>query len=316
MATNEPGKHIPDHWGANSWEQKAQENPLHAIMTIPEFRGMRLEDLKHEIPPSFLAKGRTIYNRMILPFLSESERSRSLRLFDYGCGIGRIMRACIDAGHQAAGADISRTMLDNSPLVVPDAVGMYLVAEDGAVEAEDEAFDVSYSFAVLQHISSLSLHQKAVQQMARVLKPGGLLVVQVNCEDYSMPGDQPGWTMNYESFSVHFAWNSEKPVRIHSQDNWSGAYIGRDLMINTLNSLGLSVLDVWPWTTAKPRAMVFVARKIGDKDGQAPRPFPALASINAKRAKQILDKLRQGAFTPEMVEAMLQAASGKYNRSP
>lgn len=281
---------VPEHWTKTSWEEKARENPLYAIMTVDEFTEETLDTLDSEIPASFFEKGQRIYDALVKGNLSARELAVPLKMFDYGCGIGRIMRAVIDAGHEVSGADISETMIARARDVVPEARALVTVAQNGRIDLPDGAFDIAYSFAVLQHISSLKAHQKAVSEMCRLLKPGGWLIIQVNCEDFGVlteAGD-PSYTVNFERVSVHLDPATLDPLRVHPQDNWSGVYIGREKLVDHLNENGMRVLSYSGWSKGKPRATVFVARKETGKNEVYVRDDP-VASAGPKSYRTLMN---------------------------
>lgn len=267
---------IPKHWGKNTWEEKAKENPLFAIMTVADFADNTFDDIEGGVPQKFIEKGKRIYDRLVKANLSEAERKQKLSMFDYGCGVGRIMHAVIEDGHEALGADISKTMIDAAPRLVPTAKALCVVGENGTIDIPSESVDVAYSFAVLQHISSLKTHQGAISEMARLLKPGGMLAIQVNCEDFGLAdsADVLPFTVNYEDVSVHIGSLTAAPLRVHEQNNWSGVYIGLDRMIAHLNKCGLRVDDIYCWWDKKPRSTVFIARKEAGKNCFEPRSDP------------------------------------------
>lgn len=304
-----PEDHIPQHWTQNDWEAKARENPLHAIMTVAEYRDLTLHDLQDGAPAAFLEKGRQIYRNLIERNLLETEKNRRLRMFDYGCGAGRIMNAVIEAGHDACGADISPTMIETCGKIVPGATGRFVVGPDGQVPLPDASCDVSYSFAVVQHIKSLAAHEKAIDEMARITKPNGLLVIQVNCEDFSTGSlERPGHTINFENWSVHFADPDQAPVRVHEQDNWSGVYIGFDRLVRQLNRCGFHLADLYHWSPRKARAMVFVSRKSKAQDVKQPRPDP-FARVTAGMYRALLKSYAQVALDRSRLKKQLNDVS-------
>jgi SAM-dependent methyltransferase len=301
--------HIPSHWNEADWERKARENPLHAIMTIAEYRNLTLDDLAAGAPAAFLQKGRDIYQNLVARFLTPEERGRSLDMFDYGCGAGRIMNAVFEAGHLASGADISPTMIEACGAIVPKSNLRAVVGTDGAVPAPSASFDVVYSFAVVQHIKSLAAHDRAIDEMIRVLRPGGLLSIQVNCEDFDTGNEHaPGFTVNFEEYSVHFKSPEEGPTRVHEQDNWSGVYVGLDRLLAQLENGGMRVDQVWNWNPKKRRAMVFTARKSPGESVLKPRKDP-FSTVSAAMYRALLKKYARVAMDRSRLKKQLAELS-------
>ena len=101
------------------------------------------------------------------------------RVLDIGCGAGDDVRALADivgpAGY-AVGIDASQTMIDAARRRAADSsvVADFFVGDAEHLDFPDASFDACRADRVLQHLDSLS---NAVAQMARVLRPGGRVVV-------------------------------------------------------------------------------------------------------------------------------------------
>ncbi len=194
-----------------TWEEKARLNPLWAVMSVPDFEQADADPShwSREQIDLFFQKGRLLFEVYLAPILRRAglEPSRT-RVFEYGSGMGRILRAVHEAGYDAAGVDISPTMLQYSRRLVPEVTDLHLVGSDGRVPLPDASADLVYSYAVLQHISKKSLVRRAVDEMCRVLKPGGYLRLQF--QPGSMPfGSAPKESMrafNFEDRSLVLRW--------------------------------------------------------------------------------------------------------------
>ena len=171
-----------------TWEEKARVNPLWAVMAVDEFAACGPDPgaWSPEEIALFFEKGRMLFNVFLKPPL-ERLRLGPDRTFvvEYGSGMGRILRAINEAGYRCAGVDISETMLQHSRRLVPQLKDLYLLGRDGGVPLPDGVADYVYSYAVLQHIPRTSLIQRAVGEMCRILKPGGILRLQFQ------PGTMP-----------------------------------------------------------------------------------------------------------------------------
>ncbi len=90
-------------------------------------------------------------------------------VLELGCGTGLIMDRITDSCRSLVGMDLSSGMLAK-------AAGRGHQVVQGSVEHlpfADETFDLVYSFKVLAHVEPI---QQAMQEAARVLRPGGYLV--------------------------------------------------------------------------------------------------------------------------------------------
>jgi SAM-dependent methyltransferase len=126
-------------------------------------------------------------------------------------------------------------MLAHCRRLVPDAEALYPLNDEGRSDLPDACAAGVFSYAVVQHISELSRYLTAFDEMCRILKPGGILVVQLNCTDFQ-EGDfeHPGRTENHEAWSLHFRPGEDEPFLRHEQDQWSGVYISSQLLTDWL----------------------------------------------------------------------------------
>jgi SAM-dependent methyltransferase len=94
------------------------------------------------------------------------------RLLDVGCGTGHHLAELGGRGFEASGVDGSAEMLDHARRLNP---GRDLrVADVEALPFADASFDVVLSVEVLRY---LARPERAIAEMARVLRPGGLALV-------------------------------------------------------------------------------------------------------------------------------------------
>ena len=106
------------------------------------------------------------------------------RVLDAGCGAGRNLRYFLAHGYDCHGIDrdssaIAQLRREAQSLGRVDADDRFTV---GAVEAlpwRDHAFDAVISSAVLHFAENLAAFERMVDEMWRVLAPGGLLFVRL-----------------------------------------------------------------------------------------------------------------------------------------
>ncbi|SNR66702.1 surface carbohydrate biosynthesis protein [Humidesulfovibrio mexicanus] len=252
---------VPKHWSVNSWEEKARENPLYAVMTMEEMADAGPDNFSEQHLALFFEKGRKLAEKWVLPSLAHAPEKGLV--LEYGCGAGRILKALVDRGIACGGIDISQTMLEHCRRLVPGVARLACLSPVGDAVLEDGCARIVYSYAVVQHIDRLSAFDKAVSEMCRLLAPGGILVLQVNCEDYTLAaGGVLGRTENHEDHSVHYPPGSSRGS-VHRNSTWSGVYIGHDRLCALLRQGGVAVDRVVPFNDKKPRAQVY----FGTKDG-------------------------------------------------
>lgn len=97
------------------------------------------------------------------------------RVLDLGCGAGTYVRLLQALGHHAVGLDYSLPSLERAVGVDPVGAGRYLAGEAYRVPFRAESFDLVVSIGVLQ---ALADPERALDEMRRVLRPGGALIVE------------------------------------------------------------------------------------------------------------------------------------------
>jgi len=94
------------------------------------------------------------------------------RALDAACGTGRHAAFLASRGHRVAGVDTSPSMLAHARARVPQAT--LAVASLVALPIPDASVDVAVCALALMHLPDI---RPAVAELARVLRPGGLLVL-------------------------------------------------------------------------------------------------------------------------------------------
>jgi ubiquinone/menaquinone biosynthesis C-methylase UbiE len=103
-----------------------------------------------------------------------TERTGTTRMLDVGCGTGFVIALMIDTFDEIHGIDPTRAMLDKV-----DASSGKVTLHEGVAEAlpfADGAFDLVTAYSVFHHLAD---HRPALAEIARVLRPGGVLYVDL-----------------------------------------------------------------------------------------------------------------------------------------
>jgi SAM-dependent methyltransferase len=108
--------------------------------------------------------------------------SKGKKILDLGCGRGEFLRGFIRCGLNGYGVDRSST----AQSICPEAEILKSDLEKEPLPYKDNSFDVVFSKSVLEHFY---YPEKLVQQMQRVLKPGGMAITMV-----------PDWQSVYKTF--------------------------------------------------------------------------------------------------------------------
>ncbi|HYP14326.1 MAG TPA: class I SAM-dependent methyltransferase [Bryobacteraceae bacterium] len=170
----------PDHLNQVSermrreWNERARED-AHFYVAF----GRREQD-----DEEFFETAREIFVSLEteLKRLDTSIRPRSRRALEIGCGPGRLMRPLSRHFGEVHGVDVSDEMIERARVNlarIPHAHPHHTTGADLAPFA-DESFDFVYSYAVFQHIPSQEVVFSYLSEADRVLKPGGVIRVQIN----------------------------------------------------------------------------------------------------------------------------------------
>lgn len=117
---------------------------------------------------------------LILDLLGEPE---GRRLLDVGCGEGRIMQAVGERGDRPLGLELSLSLARDAR-----AHGPVVVARLPGIPLANASVDGAYSALVLEHLPD---HVSYFKETARVVAPGGPLVVVMNHPVWTAPGSSP-----------------------------------------------------------------------------------------------------------------------------
>lgn len=99
------------------------------------------------------------------------------KVLDVGCGNGRLLELLKDKKIYYTGVDISEKLIRLAQEKYPQ--NNFLIADNLNLPFSDDNFDKVFSVAVLHNIPSNELRNKALLELNRVLKPGGLLFITV-----------------------------------------------------------------------------------------------------------------------------------------
>src|SRR4051812_22689695 len=153
------------------------------------------------------------------------------KLLEIGCGAGRYTRAFLHyrPDLQVYGCDISHIALDEARAADRTAKIEYKLGDALALPYEDNSFDIVLLFDVFEHVTDVG---KAADEVARVLKPGGVFHCFVPCEGNKR--------------TIFAVLRNSKQLPIH---RWKRDHIGHiqilttGQMKNILERRGLKVLD-------------------------------------------------------------------------
>jgi hypothetical protein len=101
------------------------------------------------------------------------------KLLDYGMGVGRFAKSLALKGHPIVGVDVSPQMLELAKQYLGDTPDVELVLTDGfgCPDVPTNSVDHAYSALCFQHFRSWDMIRGVLQDLVRVVKPGGSIRV-------------------------------------------------------------------------------------------------------------------------------------------
>ena len=157
-----------------AWRTFAEDDPLWAICVSPQARGGGWDVAE------FYATGVAEVEETLARAGRLGMTVGGGRALDFGCGAGRLTRPLASRFGAAVGVDITPAMLDLARRDNPVAQQCEFVLNTRPDLAllRDGEFDLVYSSVVLQHLPPV-LIRAYLAEFARVLRPGGSLIVQL-----------------------------------------------------------------------------------------------------------------------------------------
>src|ERR1700722_7168318 len=155
----------------SDWNQRAQEDPHYYVAF-----GGRDQDEE-----TFLATAADVV-RLLEGELQRLAPGTGRRALEIGCGPGRLIKPLSRHFSEIHGVDVSDEMIRLARERLRDIPHAHVHATNGASLGQfaDGSFDFVYSYAVFQHIPSRAVVLEYMNEISRVLKPGGIFRGQFN----------------------------------------------------------------------------------------------------------------------------------------
>jgi ubiquinone/menaquinone biosynthesis C-methylase UbiE len=163
------------------------------------------------------------------PMIERVKTSGATNALDVGCGEGRFCRIMKVLGLKATGLDPTRGLLEAAR--ARDPGGAYVEGVGEALPFPDVSFDLVVSYLSLIDMPDI---RAAIPEMARVLKPGGTLLV-ANLTNFNTAGDETRWHKNILGQITHFGmdryleeretWEAWKGIRIKNHHRPLSTYM-------------------------------------------------------------------------------------------
>ncbi|QLG47848.1 class I SAM-dependent methyltransferase [Natrinema halophilum] len=162
------------------------------------------------------------YAKMVIDDLSPSSE-----ILEAGCGPGRLYFHFDERGYDMTGVDFSSTAIDHIREIDPDAD--VEVADVRDLPFPDESFDAVLAFGLFHNFGDPQDLAAAFSETARVLKPGGRIVLSVRCD-------------SLENHLIEYitAWKSEQ----RGEKEFHKLHFTRNDVEFYITSTGLTLKDV------------------------------------------------------------------------
>jgi SAM-dependent methyltransferase len=159
-------------------------------------------------------------------------------ILDFGCGCGRILRwwAALRDQTEIWGSDYNEELISWCQNNLADIAQFKVNDSTPPLEFPDEKFDLIYAYSVFTHFA-VDLQHPWMAELARVLKPGGSLLITVH-------GERVAWRSGFSDQQLK-QFDEEGILTFgeeQSGSNYCAAYHSEKYMSNQ-RSLGLELVD-------------------------------------------------------------------------
>jgi SAM-dependent methyltransferase len=214
------------------WDGKARENAMYFIHSTLDYA--------HTDEAEFWASGPDNLDRTLEPF------SRTIgptdRAIEIGCGIGRLTRAIADRAAHVTGVDVSVEMVVRARQALAGVANVELLVGNGLDLSgiEDASMDVAYSFIVFQHIPDPQVTCRYIEEIGRVLRPGGWTVFQVS--EQPEIHQRESWATD-DSYTKRLGRFIGHKPRGCLEPEWLGSALSREELLSAIDRAGLVLHD-------------------------------------------------------------------------
>jgi SAM-dependent methyltransferase len=103
-----------------------------------------------------------------------------LKILDFSCGLGRLLRYMVQFApqHQYVASEVNPKALEWLKGAYPQ-VNILQAGPTPPLDLPGDSLDAAYCFSIFTHYSE-PLHEQWLEELARVLRPGGLLVLTIH----------------------------------------------------------------------------------------------------------------------------------------
>lgn len=155
------------------WEDMGKLDPCWAILSEPGTKHGKWELKK------FFETGKDEISGLMAAIQKLGVRLDHDWALDFGCGVGRLSCALAGCFGNVVGVDISQSMVQQAVAFNTHPNCQFVVNDSESLPFRSEQFNLVYSVIVLQHVPEQTLIRNYIAEFMRVLRRGGLLVMQL-----------------------------------------------------------------------------------------------------------------------------------------
>ena len=156
------------------WDQAAEADPYWYVSSYGQYGASRnLEE--------FWASGRTIWSD--LKAAMGYKPSPKDAVVEIGCGVGRLTRAIAPEVGRVISLDVSEKMLSIARQANLPNVEFRAAQGFSLPGIPDKSVDLALGYCVFQHLPSHAALKSYLDEMCRVVKPGGLIAFTLSSRD-------------------------------------------------------------------------------------------------------------------------------------
>ena len=231
---------------SDDWDLRAKEDAMFYIAT--ERESWRL--------PDFFENGDSLADDLLRPALERlGFDPRGKRILDIGCGIGRLFPGFARVFEEIWGIDVSPEMIRQGREKCPVSDVKFFVGNGRELNGiEIESVDYCFSYQVLQHVPDVAVVSCYMNEIHRVLKPGGAFQLHFKCGErfgprmlYKLPGSiRPLAQILFGIASLRWIRGRSiyRSVPGHLS-TWIGSDIPPEEFVAKLKSLGFSQVETF-----------------------------------------------------------------------
>lgn len=168
----------------SKWNELARENARYYILTN---KSISDSETSFRLSGEQDVKNNFLDDEIIRNIIGYDKKSKALEI---GCGIGRLSEFIAPHVNKLYGVDISEEMISRAKDRLNQQKNIIFMATDGAsFPIDNESVDVVLSFIVFQHMPSVKIIRKNIEEISRVLKTGGVAKIQLR----GIPVSKSNW---------------------------------------------------------------------------------------------------------------------------